>query len=219
MDTHNECTWVFHNAPFDLEVITRATGYDFDTLVRSQRLWDTGILYQLIHLARRGRIPRWSLEATVLEYLGVRLQKDDSLRKGFGSYINSDGFIDYFDPTPAYIAQIERLIDLEPLRQAGLTVLIDAMWGNGAGWFTRLLEGGTTRIIEIHDQRNPIFPEMSRPEPIPPNINVGLTAISETGADILIITDGDADRVGAGDENGKFIDQLRVYGLLAFFTP
>jgi phosphomannomutase len=79
------------------------------------------------------------------------------------------------------------------------------------------LEGGTTRIIEIHNQRNPIFPEMSRPEPIPPNINVGLSAITEKGADILIITDGDADRVGVGDENGKFIDQLRVYGLLAFY--
>jgi phosphomannomutase len=129
----------------------------------------------------------------------------------------SDGLIEYFDPAPAYITQIERLIDLEPLRQAGLTVLVDAMWGNGAGWFTRLMEGGTTRIIEIHNQRNPIFPEMTRPEPIPPNVNVGLSVLRELGADILIITDGDADRVGVGDENGKFIDQLRVYGLLAFY--
>jgi phosphomannomutase len=37
------------------------------------------------------------------------------------------------------------------------------------------------------------------------------------GADVLIITDGDADRVGVGDERGQFIDQLRVYGLLAYY--
>ena len=58
---------------------------------------------------------------------------------------------------------------------------------------------------------------MSRPEPIPPNVNAGLAATLEHGADILIITDGDADRVGVGDENGQFIDQLRVYALLAYY--
>jgi phosphomannomutase len=91
------------------------------------------------------------------------------------------------------------------------------MWGNGAGWFSELLAGGKTKIIEIHDVRNPIFPEMSRPEPIPPNVDVGLAKTKESNADVLIITDGDADRLGVGDENGVFIDQLRVYGLLAYY--
>ena len=129
----------------------------------------------------------------------------------------SSGKVEYFDPSPAYIEQIKRLIDLDPLRTAGLTVLVDAMWGNGCGWFTKLLEGGSTRVIEIHNQRNPIFPEMLRPEPIPPNIDIGLAATIEHGADVLLITDGDADRLGIGDENGKFVDQLRVYGLLAYY--
>ncbi len=65
--------------------------------------------------------------------------------------------------------------------------------------------------------RNPIFPEMSRPEPIPPNVDVGLSATLEQKADVLIITDGDADRLGVGDEKGQFIDQLRVYALLAYY--
>ena len=65
--------------------------------------------------------------------------------------------------------------------------------------------------------RNPIFPEMKRPEPIRPNIDAGLRACVERGADVLIITDGDADRVGLGDEQGVFIDQLRVFGLLAYY--
>lgn len=122
-----------------------------------------------------------------------------------------------FDPVPDYLAQVNKLIDLEPIKSAGLIILVDAMWGNGAGWFPLLLGGGKTQVIEIHNERNPIFPEMSRPEPIQPNVDAGLTATVKNGADILIITDGDADRLGVGDENGKFIDQLRVYGLLAYY--
>jgi phosphomannomutase len=58
---------------------------------------------------------------------------------------------------------------------------------------------------------------MKRPEPIPPNINVGLKATVDNHADILLITDGDADRLGVGDENGEFVNQLRVFGLLAYY--
>ncbi|HZY10122.1 MAG TPA: phosphoglucomutase/phosphomannomutase family protein, partial [Bacteroidota bacterium] len=108
-------------------------------------------------------------------------------------------------------------IDLEPLRQAGFKVLVDPMWGNGAGWFSRLLGGGKTEVIEIHSERNPLFPEMSRPEPIPPNIDAGLKKAKELHADVVIITDGDADRCGFADEHGVFLDQLRVYGLLAMY--
>jgi len=89
--------------------------------------------------------------------------------------------------------------------------VVDAMWGNGAGWFTRLLSGGKTRVTEIHNVRNPIFPEMKRPEPIPPNINVGLQKTLDEKADVLLITDGDADRLGVGDEHGVFVNQLQVY--------
>lgn len=127
------------------------------------------------------------------------------------------GLIVLFDASIDYIEQINRLVDLQPIKDAGLTILYDAMWGNGAGWFSRLLAGGKTRIIEIHSQRNPIFPEMARPEPIRPNIDVGLRVTVENNADVLLITDGDADRVGIGDENGQFIDQLRVFSLMAYY--
>jgi alpha-D-glucose phosphate-specific phosphoglucomutase len=128
-----------------------------------------------------------------------------------------DGKIIVFDASEAYFAHIQKFVDLQKIKDAGLTVVVDAMWGNGAGWFTRLLEGGKTRVIEIHNERNPSFPEMIRPEPIRPNIDVGLKATVTNNADVLLITDGDADRCGIGDENGEFINQLRVYALLAFY--
>ena len=127
------------------------------------------------------------------------------------------GSVEYFDPAPAYLEQIKRLIDVEPIKEAGLTILVDAMWGNGAGWFSRILGGGKSRIIEIHAERNPLFPEMSRPEPIPPNIDAALSRVAELQADVAVINDGDADRVGIGDEEGNFINQLQVYALLALY--
>ncbi len=122
-----------------------------------------------------------------------------------------------FDASINYISHLADLIDLEPIKNAGLKVVVDAMWGNGAGWFSRLLAGGKTQVIEIHNQRNPIFPEMKRPEPIQPNIDVGLRTTVEEHADVLLITDGDADRAGIGDENGVFINQLQVFALLAYY--
>jgi phosphomannomutase len=129
----------------------------------------------------------------------------------------AEGLITYFDPAPDYLVQIARLIDVQPIKDAGLKVLVDCMWGNGIGWFPRILGGGKTEIIEVHNQRHPLFPEMIRPEPIPPNVDAGLARARELGADVAIINDGDADRVGIGDEHGRFIDQLRVYGLLGYY--
>jgi alpha-D-glucose phosphate-specific phosphoglucomutase len=135
------------------------------------------------------------------------------------SVAEKDGMIVKFDAATPYIEHLTRdgLIDLQPIKDAGLTVMVDVMWGNGAGWFTRLLAGGKTKVIEIHNTRNPSFPEMKRPEPIQPNIDVGLQATVDNHADVLLITDGDADRCGIGDENGQFINQLRVYALLAYY--
>ena len=127
------------------------------------------------------------------------------------------GLVKYFDAAPNYIKHIKTLIDLQPIKDAGLRVLVDPMWGNGVGWFPALIGGGKTEVFEIHQDRNPNFPEMTRPEPIPPNVDVGLAATSEYKADVLLINDGDADRVGIGDENGEFVNQLRVYALLAYY--
>lgn len=127
------------------------------------------------------------------------------------------GRIRLWDPAPAYIAHISRLVDIRRIQGAGLHILVEPMWGNGIGWFPRLLEGGDMRVAEIHNIPNPLFPEMSRPEPIPPNVDAALRKTVELGADICLILDGDADRMGIGDENGQFVNQLQVYALLAYY--
>jgi phosphomannomutase len=125
--------------------------------------------------------------------------------------------IQYFDPNPGYLDQLKKLVDLDPILKSPLNIMVDPMWGNGSGWLPKILSGGRITIKEIHQLRNPIFPEMTRPEPIPPNVDAGLAASLANNSDALVIFDGDADRFGLGDENGRFIDQLRVYGLLAYY--
>jgi phosphomannomutase len=142
--------------------------------------------------------------------------EDQTHRVSFQDAIHQERIV-IFDPNPAYITQIRNLIDLNKIINAGMHILIEPMWGNGIGWFPYLLKGGKTKVEEIHNVRNPIFPEMKRPEPIPPNVDVGLLETKKRNADVLIITDGDADRLGVGDEQGRFIDQLRVYGLLGYY--
>lgn len=129
----------------------------------------------------------------------------------------ADKKIELFDPAPAYLAHLQDLIEVEPIKHAGLNVIHDPMWGVGAGWLKQILAGGTTRVDEIHNVRNPIFPEMRRPEPIPPNIDKLSQAVVAAKAHAGIATDGDADRVGFIDENGRFVNQLEVYALLALY--
>lgn len=162
-----------------------------------------------------GAIPPADLD-TIMALIPALDSPSHIQRMPLGEGLKS-GAIRMFDPTDAYCAHLTGLIDLEPIRQSSLRVLVDAMWGNGAGWMPRLLSDGGIEVTELHAHRNPAFPEMQRPEPIPPNVDPGLAAGRAMGADCVLFLDGDADRCGFGDEKGNFVDQLRVYALLAYY--
>src|SRR5574341_1501715 len=152
-----------------------------------------------------------AIDPAGLKEIEARIPGSEGAKRLPYAEAEAKGLLQKFDAAPAYIANLQKLANLESIKAAGFNVLVDAMWGNGGGWFPRLLGGGKTTVREIHAERNPSFPEMHRPEPIPPNVDVGLRRTVETGADVLLITDGDADRMGIGDENGRFLNQLPVY--------
>ena len=126
------------------------------------------------------------------------------------------GLIAFFDPYPAYVRQLEGLIDLEPLRQSRLKVIADSMYGAGIGYFKSLLEGGRIDITEINGERNPLFPGI-QPEPIAKNLTKLSTLVREQKADVGLANDGDADRIGIVDENGEFLTQHQVFALLVLY--
>lgn len=126
------------------------------------------------------------------------------------------GLVETFDPYPRFREQLASIVDLERIRAAQGRVLVEPMYGSGSGWFTRLLGGGGLTINELHTERNPFFGGVN-PEPIRPNIDAWLAEIPRWGADIGIAFDGDADRVGMATEEGVFVNQLQVYGLLYWY--
>ena len=122
-----------------------------------------------------------------------------------------------FDPQPEYLDHISRLVELDRLRQAGLRVVVDPMYGAGAGYLRDILSGGSTQVIEIRGERNPAFPGMHNPEPIPRNLEATKEAVLSHRAQVALATDGDADRIGVLDGQGRFVDQLRTFALLAYY--
>lgn len=130
----------------------------------------------------------------------------------------ADGRIRVFDPAPRYRDHAAARVDLRRIADAGLRVAYDPMWGAGLGWLRWLLgPGARTELLTIHGTPNPLFPEMARPEPIPPNTDALARHVRATGADVGIANDGDADRIGVIDEQGGFVNQLQVFGLLAWW--
>ena len=127
------------------------------------------------------------------------------------------GLIVDFDPDPPYRERIAALIDLTAIRAAGFHVLVDAMFGAGAGYLPDLLSGGATAITELNGYRNPAFPGMEQPEPIAHNLTDLMTHAPAQGASVGIALDGDADRVGLVDEQGRFVSTLEVFSLLALY--
>ena len=127
------------------------------------------------------------------------------------------GLIVEFDPKPLYLERIGGLIDLPLIRGAGMRVIVDAMFGAGAGYIAELLSGGETTVAEINAYRNPAFPGIDQPEPISQNLSRLMSMVPSERASVGIALDGDADRVGLVDEGGSFISTLEVFSLLAFY--
>jgi phosphomannomutase len=150
------------------------------------------------------------IEARIAENGGSAIE-----RRPFAE-AEADGGVERFDPFEGYERFVRRTLDLDALKTADVSVLVEPMWGAGAGWISRLLGGGRIRINEIHQERNPYFGGVN-PEPIRPNVDESLRMLAAGGYDMGLLLDGDADRAGAADEKGTFIHQLQVTGLLMYY--
>ena len=127
------------------------------------------------------------------------------------------GLVVDIDPAPPYLKRIGELVDLPAIRNAGLKVMVDAMYGAGGGYLPALISGGTTTVEEMNGRPNPAFPGMEQPEPIAHNLSCLIEKIKAEGASVGLALDGDADRIGMVDEGGRFVTTLEVFSLLALY--
>jgi Phosphomannomutase len=117
------------------------------------------------------------------------------------------------DPKPAYLKRLGETIDLEVIRKSGLRVVFDPMWGAARGYSDELLRGAGVQVATVHDYRDVLFGGHA-PEPDDHLLEDLRKKMRETGAQIGIATDGDADRFGIVDADGTFLQPNYVIALL-----
>ncbi|MYE42192.1 MAG: phosphoglucomutase/phosphomannomutase family protein [Chloroflexi bacterium] len=163
--------------------------------------------------------PEYAGSATqeITDDLEKAIREVDAIDTAKISAGRNSGLVEDFKPSGPYFDHVARLVDLDAIRSAGFRVVVDAMYGAGAGYLPHLLEGGATIVEELHGYRNPAFPGMAQPEPIAPNLAELLTRVPASGASVGIALDGDADRVGIIDEGGRFVTTLDTFSLLALY--
>ena len=113
-----------------------------------------------------------------------------------------------------YVDAISRFVDLDRIAKAGFRFAIDPMYGAGRGMLARIFAERGIDHVEIRGNVDPLFPGIN-PEPIEPHIAMLQEAVVRERCHGGFATDGDADRIGAVDENGCFVDSHKIFSILA----
>jgi alpha-D-glucose phosphate-specific phosphoglucomutase len=117
-----------------------------------------------------------------------------------------------FDPVWAYYEHLGKLVDLDVISNGELRVAADAMYGSGRGCIAEMLSRTRCRVHEIRGGMNPGFGGI-HPEPIAKYLSALVASIQANHADVGLATDGDADRLGAMDAMGSYVDPHHVFAL------
>ena len=112
-----------------------------------------------------------------------------------------------------YIEALTAFADLKKIRESGYRFLIDAMYGSGRGVIAGIFAKAGVPHVEMRGEINPSFPGIN-PEPILPHIRETQKRVVADKCDAGLITDGDADRIGAVDEHGNVVDAHKILSLL-----
>lgn len=122
-----------------------------------------------------------------------------------------EGRITVQDVTSEYLEYLRQRLDLEAIRNSGIRIAHDAMFGSGQGMVTRLV--GAQQVVELRCDWNPGFHGQA-PEPIERNLTGLSEAVVKEACDVGLANDGDADRIGMYDERGSFVDSHTLLSLL-----
>jgi phosphomannomutase len=120
--------------------------------------------------------------------------------------------IQKFNPLPAYFDHLRTLIRTDIIADNPQRFVVDAMYGSGRGVIKSFLQGTGCEIAEIRGEMNPGFGGV-HPEPISKYLGALASAVSSGMGNFGIVTDGDADRIGAMDERGSFVDPHKIMAL------
>ncbi len=124
----------------------------------------------------------------------------------------ASGLIERFNPLPTYYEHLRRLIDFDLIANHPQRLVVDSMYGSGRGAIRGILAGTGCEVTEIRGDMNPGFGGV-HPEPIARYLGPAMGAIAAGHGAFAVATDGDADRTGAVDGRGQFVDPHRIISL------
>lgn len=122
------------------------------------------------------------------------------------------GLIQRFSPTPAYYDHLRTLVDFDAIAHNPQRLVVDSMYGSGRGVIKGILQGSGCEVFEIRSEMNPGFGGV-HPEPIGKYLGATASAIAAGYGQFAVVTDGDADRIGAVDGRGQFVDPHKIMAL------
>jgi phosphomannomutase len=127
--------------------------------------------------------------------------------------VSDKATIEWVNFLPPYVEAIEKFVDLDLIAKSGRRFVIDTMYGAGAGVLAGIFDKIGVQYVAIRANQDPLFGGVN-PEPIEPHIRMAQEEVVREKCDAALITDGDADRIGAADENGNFVDPHKIYSVL-----
>jgi phosphoglucomutase len=117
------------------------------------------------------------------------------------------------DVRPAYLDRLKEIVDLGVIRRSGLKVVFDPLWGAGREYTDALLREAGVPVSTVHDARDVLFGGHA-PEPDDHRLDEARARMRAFGADLVLATDGDADRFGILDADGTFLQANYVLAIL-----
>jgi len=122
------------------------------------------------------------------------------------------GLIERFNPIVAYYDHLRRLINFDVIAENPQRIVVDSMFGSGRGVIKGILQGTGCEVHEIRGEMNPGFGGV-HPEPIGHYLGALAGAVANGMGNLGLATDGDADRIGAMDGRGNFVDPHKIMAL------
>lgn len=154
-----------------------------------------------------------SADETITQEMEKFLYVNEVKRMDFDKALEA-GLIKIENLQDEYLQGVKDYIDIDALQKAKhLNFVVDSMYGAGATAIEDIMKETECEITTIRKEPNPSFPGIA-PEPIALNLEALMEAVKNNKAVAGIATDGDADRVGAVDENGNFITPHQIVALL-----
>jgi len=140
------------------------------------------------------------------------LDKNPVRRLKLGDAIHEEK-VSIRDLRPAHFAAVKKLVDFKRIAKSKLRFAHDALFGVGAGCFEELLAGTTCQVTTLNAKHDVLFGGIN-PEPVLQNYGPTQSFLRKHPHDVCLVTDGDADRVGAMDGRGNYLTTHKIICLL-----